>query len=380
MKTLHYIPILIILFLSACTSDETPFPPEPDGQGNVTFVFKAGSELTTRTVLNSSDNRQHVEKVHLYIFSGIDEAATCQQIKEMPWPKPGDVGYVTTERSYSIVLAPGAYTFLAIGLDDKSGTTYNLPAAVAIGSTLANAKAALASGQTRTDIAQSELYAGFATAPNVQASGNAAVTIDLWRRVAGVMGWFKNIPTQINNIPVSKVQIAFYTQQNKSGYLKAQELEMNSYPYDITNPANFKDYITDPISTSETDKIVATMDVPANIDAATVLSAGSYMLPAAAPSVGNGTEYTLRIELIGSDGSVLKAVRVKTAPGDPLYINPTGSGTGIIDTGGPCRFPIVANHFYSIGTSLAPVDLGGGDDIVLTVNPDWKDIVIAPLE
>ena len=298
----------------------------------------------------------------------------------MPWPKPGDVGYVTTERSYSIVLAPGAYTFLAIGLDDKSGTTYNLPAAVAIGSTLANAKAALASGQTRTDIAQSELYAGFATAPNVQASGNAAVTIDLWRRVAGVMGWFKNIPTQINNIPVSKVQIAFYTQQNKSGYLKAQELEMNSYPYDITNPANFKDYITDPISTSETDKIVATMDVPANIDAATVLSAGSYMLPAAAPSVGNGTEYTLRIELIGSDGSVLKAVRVKTAPGDPLYINPTGSGTGIIDTGGPCRFPIVANHFYSIGTSLAPVDLGGGDDIVLTVNPDWKDIVIAPLE
>jgi len=380
MKTLHYIPILIILFLSACTSDETPFPPEPDGQGNVTFVFKAGSELTTRTVLNSSDNRQHVEKVHLYIFSGIDEAATCQQIKEMPWPKPGDVGYVTTERSYSIVLAPGAYTFLAIGLDDKSGTTYNLPAAVAIGSTLANAKAALASGQTRTDIAQSELYAGFATAPNVQASGNAAVTIDLWRRVAGVMGWFKNIPTQINNIPVSKVQIAFYTQQNKSGYLKAQELEMNSYPYDITNPANFKDYITDPISTSETDKIVATMDVPANIDAATVLSAGSYMLPAAAPSVGNGTEYTLRIELIGSDGSVLKAVRVKTAPGDPLYINPTGSGTGIIDTGGPCRFPIVANHFYSIGTSLAPVDLGGGDDIVITVNPDWKDIVIAPLE
>lgn len=377
MKTLHYIPILIILFLSACTSDETPFPPEPDGQGNVTFVFKAGSELNTRTVLNGSDNRQHVEKVYLYIFSGIDDTATCVETREMPWPKPGDVGYATTERTYSIALAPGDYTFLAIGLDDKSGATYNLPTAVTTGTTLADAKAILATGLTKADIAQSELYAGYIIDTVLPGS---IITIDLWRRVAGVMGWFKNIPTQINNITVSKVQIAFYTQQNKSGYLKAKEFEWNSYPYDLTNPENFKDYITDPISTSETDKIIASIDVPANIDAATVLSAGSYMLPAAAPRLGSGEEYTLRVELIGSDGSVLKTTRVKTASDDPLYIDPTGAGTGIIDMGGPCRFPIVANHFYSIGTSLAPVDLGGGDDIVIVVNPDWEVNVEIPME
>lgn len=372
MKTLHYIPILIILFLSACTSDETVAPPGTEEQGNVTFLFTAGSEINTRTVLEGSENRQHVEKVYLYIFSGIDDTATYVETREMPWPKPGDVDYRTTKRTYSIVLAPGAYTFLAIGLDDKSGTTYNLPTAVTTGTTLANAKAKLASEKTKADIALSELYAGYATAPNVQASGNAAVTINLWRRVAGVIGWFKNIPTQINNITVSKVQISFYTQQNKSGYLMAKELEYNSYPYNITNPDNFKDYITDPISADATDKIIASMDVPANINAATVLSAGSYMLPAAAPPVGDGSEHTLRVELIGSDGSALKTIRVKTAPGDPIYIDPTGSGTGIIDTGGPYRFPIVANHFYGIGTKDAPVDLGGGDDnIVITVNPNW---------
>lgn len=125
MKTLHYIPILIILFLSACTSDETLTPPEPDGQGNVTFLFTTGSEITTRTELNSSKNLQHVEKVHLYIFKGIGDAATCEQVKELPWPKPGDVNYATTTRTYSILLPSGDYTFLAIGLDDKSGTTYD---------------------------------------------------------------------------------------------------------------------------------------------------------------------------------------------------------------------------------------------------------------
>lgn len=380
MKTFHYIPILLVLLLSACTSEELISPPEPDGQGNVTFVFKTGSELNTRTVLSGSENQQHVEKVHLYIFSGTGDAATYVGTKEIPWPNPGDVSYATTERSYSIILAPGAYTFLAIGLDDKSGATYNLPATVATGSTLAAAKATLASGKTKTDITQSELYAGYATAPNVQASGNAAVTINLWRRVAGVMGWFINVPTQINNTTVSEVQIAFYTWQNRSGYLMAQP-EENNYPYGITNPNNFKDYITDPISATDADKIVASMDVPANIDATTVLSAGSYMLPAAAPPVGDGSEYTLRIELIGSDNSVLKSIRVKTKPDDPLYIDPTSGGTGIIDTGGPYRFPIVANHFYSIGTKDTPIDIGGDkNEIYIEINPNWSKIIDVPIE
>lgn len=371
MKTLHYIPILIILFLSACTSDETLTPPEPDGQGNVTFLFTAGSEITTRTELNSPKNLQHVEKVHLYIFKGIGDAATCEQVKELPWPKPGDVNYATTTRTYSILLPSGDYTFLAIGLDDKSGTTYNLPAAIDVGSTLAKAKAELAADQTKTDIAQSELFAGSAEAIGVTESGNAAVTINLWRRVAGMLGYFKNAPSG-----TSKIQITLYTQQNGSGYLLKQEAGTEYPSGDIREPKNFKDYITSPISINSEDKIVISIAVPAGTDAATILSGGSYLLPVAAPPIVDGeTEYTLLVELVGDDGiTVNKTIKVKMKAGDDLYIDPAGTATGIIDISGPFRYPIVANRLYTIGTALAPVDLGGGDDIVIIVNPDWEGI------
>lgn len=370
MKIHFYIPILIVLFLSACTSDEASLPPEPDGQGNVTFLFTAGSEITTRTVLDSPENLQHVEWVYLYIFSGTGNAATYSDTKEIPWPKPGDVGYQTTERRYSIALPPGDYTFLAIGLDDRSGETYNFPAAIATGTTLADAKAVLATGKTKENIARSELFAGYTEAIGVKESGNPAVTIDLWRRVAGVLGYFKNAPDG-----TSKIQISLYTQQNGSGYLLKQIVESENYPYGIKNPANFNDYITSPISSAEQDKILVSIDVPTGTAETDVLSGGAYMLPVAAPLiVDSETEYTLLVEAIASDGSIVKTMKAKMKEGDDLYISETGGGTGIMDISGPFRFPIVANHFYAMGTKDAPIDLGGGDDIVITVDPGWQGI------
>ena len=377
MRTIHYIPILIILFFAACTPEENI---TPDEQGNVTFVFTAGNEINTRTILNGSENLQHVEKVYLYIFDGTTDAATYKSCKELSWPTPGEVNYKGITRRYSMTLASGNYTFLAIGLDDKSGATYNLPAAIAEGSTLADAKATLASGKTKEDIAQSELFAGHVTA-SIKESGNDPVTITLYRRVAGVMGWFKNVPAN-----VAKIQISLYTQQNGSGYLVKQEPTG-----DIREPEHFKDYLTTPVSTTEQDKILVSINVPAGTTAEQVLSGGSYVLPAAAPikiepdydtypdeDPRVGTEYTLRVELIGADGTTIKTQRVRMQEGDDLYIPVfVDGGTGAVgyDLGGPFRFPIVANRFYGIGTALAPIDLGGGgEDIVITVDPMWEGI------
>lgn len=228
----------------------------------------------------------------------------------------------------------------------------------------------LAAGQTKKDIAQSELFAGSAEAIGVTESGNAAVTINLWRRVAGMLGYFKNAPSG-----TSKIQITLYTQQNGSGYLLKQEVENEEYPFGIKNPKNFIDYITSPVSPNNEDKTVVSIAVPAGTDAATILSGGSYLLPIAAPPIVDGeTEYTLLVELVGADGiTVNKTIKVKMKEGDDLYNDPTGAGSGIIDISGPFRYPIVANRLYTIGTALAPVDLGddGSSDIVITVNPDW---------
>lgn len=371
MRPILYTSILVILFLAACTPDERL---SPDGAENVTFLFTAGSQTGgTRTVLNSSKNLQHVERVYLYIFNGLDDTATCADSRELAWPSPADVDYKTTQRLYSITLAPGKYTFLAIGLDDKSGATYDLPAAVAVGSTLADAKATLASEKTGEDIAQSEFFAGYATA-SVKEKGNDKITINLWRRVAGVMGWFTNIPSN-----TSKIQVCLYAPQNGSGYLLKQEPAGNG---DLTEPANFKDYITSPVGATEQDKILISIDVPPGTNEATILSGGSYMLPAATPLKGNGLEYTLCVKLTTTDGSPGKIVRVRMSDTSDLYIPEFdwgGTGAGGMDMGGPYRYPIVANRFYGIGTESAPADLGG-DNLVITVNPNWETIYDIPLK
>lgn len=379
MKTIRYLLLLFPLLLVACSPDDT-IVPEAGKEGNITFTFTTESGAKTKTVLensaSTSDGKQHVSTVYLYVF---DASGTCTRVDNVPWPDPSsvEVNYQTVSRIYSTTLPAGDYTFLAVGLDDASGATYNLPDAIAVGSSLTNAKATLATGKTKENIATSELFAGSLEA-TLKENLNTPVTINLYRRVAGVMGWFKNIPADI-----SKIQISLYTQQNKSGYLLKQE------PIgDIKEPENFHDYIIDVINNEDAGKIIASIDVSGYADATSPVSAGSYVLPAPSPigwgesgyDFGEDAEYTLRVELVGADNTIQKRMAAKMNKDDDLYFPPPGSGTGFVSLNTPYTFPIVANHFYSIGTKEAPIDLGGGDDIVITVNPNWSKIIDAPIQ
>lgn len=367
MKHIAYLLLLSICLLTACTSDRIT-EPLPQGQGRITIVMEAESQLKTRTVLDGSKSLQHASSVYLYVFDAADQ---CVRVREVPWPSPADVSYHTVSRSYSLTLPAGNYTFLAVGLDDAAGGTYNLPEAIPEGTSLANATVTLAMGKTKDDIVRSELFAGY-TEVTVTEGAKTTAVIDLWRRVGGVMGWFTNIPAQIGGTTLSAIQICLYTPQNKSGYLIPRP-QGDHFPWGITNPANFNDYMTDPVNDQPDSRILVYLKLPGNLTSSAVLSGGSYILPAAAPPVGDGSEYTLRVEFIGDNNAILKTMRVQMGEGDDLYISPTGSGTGIIDMGGPFRFPIVANRFYGIGSAIKPVDLGGTqDDVVITIDPGWE--------
>lgn len=369
MRATFFSMLFLSLFLTACSSDD-PGSPVSDRQGTITFTFQVESGMKTRTLLNGSESLQHVSAVYLYVFGGTTDDAAYVMTKEIPWPdaSDSDVNYQTVTRPYMLALPEGEYTFLAIGLDDQAGATYDLPGRVGSGSTLAGATAMLATGKTKENLALSELFAGSVTA-RVTGNGTSAATINLFRRVAGVMGWFTNVPSA-----ATEIQIAFYTGQNKSGYLKAQPAG-NAIPSGISNPANFKDYITDPVASQDAGEVLVSVGVPAATGSSAVLSGGSYVLPAAAPAVGDGTEYTMLIKIL-SAGSLLKSMRAKLKPDDGLYLPPTVS-----DTGGPYRFPLVANHFYGLGSPDAPVDLGGDDtDVYVEINPDWSKIIDVPFE
>lgn len=356
MKILHYIPILILLLLSACTSDGNPLPEEQ--QGNVTFFFTAGSEITTRAVLNSSDNRQHVEKVHLFIFKGTGDNAIYEGVREIPWPSPSTVGYNTTERSYSFRLDPGVYTFLAIGLDDESGATYNLPSAIAVGTTLANAKATLAQGKTKADIAVSELFAGWNEA-TVQATGNTPVSINLYRRVAGVLGYFKNVPTDVQTI-----QVLLYKDQNTEVPLRKPTHNNVAEDTDFGTQATGTTDNRILLSIDKTENVYTYTDPTASTEVTGIFK-GAYVLPKQAPAAAT---HTLTVQTLKNDGTVVKSYNVITQSSSD------GTSGGDVTGTETKKFPLYANQLYSIGTKTEPVNLKEENEITITVNNKWDHI------
>lgn len=367
------IPLLCLATMSC--SKEIPVAPEEDTgkEGQVELLFNASTGLTTRTQLPGPDNLQHVQNVQLYIFNGTADASTSVASEDISWMHStgAENGLPTKEQRYKVKFAgfeaSNTYTFLAVGLDDQSGATYNLPAAIGEGTTLKEANAVLALGKGREAIACSELFAG-ASQLTTTKLGSGTARVDLYRRVAGVMGYFINIPTAINGTDVAFLRIKLYKAQNRS------------VPLLVQTP----DVIMLPIEETADNQIL--VDIPSSgfvTDGTT--SKGSYVLPMIAPfatleaatTAGYGSDiyvkdYTLCVVLTDASGNALRTQRVRMKNVDS---SDTSGGTGIIVSTDAYRFPILANQFYSIGSKDAPVDLGSdGDDIMIIVSPKWEYI------
>ena len=95
---------------------------------------------------------------------------------------------------------------------------YGNPGSVAtIGKKLSEEHFKLQNGANINLIAQSELFAGSETFTKQQLKDGTALSrpIILYRRVAGVMGYFKKLPAEIEGTKVAYVKLRLYTPQNK---------------------------------------------------------------------------------------------------------------------------------------------------------------------
>lgn len=348
--SIQYFSLAITLLTASCSPEDYVDVSAENDYDGVTIEFCITSELTisTRTELTGAENMQHVQNVHLYIFN---ESGVCISSEDVKWKEhfeglPGGIPMNAASMTYRVkyrnFTLGSSYTLLAVGCDAESSHTYGLPSAIRTGSLSADAKATLQTDDWR-DIHTSELLSGKSELRYT--SGGTKVRVNLYRRVAGVMGWFSNLPSTIDGVPVSSIRISLYKKQNKSVPL---------FPL-MVKPI-FRDYTNDAVAEDDGEVLVE-IPVVEEITPAKVFSKGSYILPVPAPPVVSEDDYTLRVELVG-DGKVLRYKRTKLGEDDPLDPS-TGSGTGIIDTEGPYRFPIIANHFYGIGTPATPIDLGG---------------------
>lgn len=365
MKQIYHILCLLALAtLGACQTGDDTNGQEENGQ--ITIKFTA--EPLTRTTLASSDNVQHVKYVQVYVFEGTDASAVCVASENVGWKQLQPGGTVTQYYTLKQKLDDGkTYTILAVGLDNDNseeegaGYAYGLPDAIKVksetehGTTLGDAKATLAEGLTAADMNKAELFAGSNTV-TVKPGTNSITEITLMRRVAGVMAYFTNIPSD-----VEEIQLILYDNQYKDVPLIAQtsndhgtgQLEGSTVLLDIKVS---QDILKQEVVYASDGTVVGTK-LPG-----TVLQ-GAYMLPMPAPESG----YTLTLVQIKSGG---------TRQENKLKLSSPAS----VST----NFPIEANCFYTIGRKDAdhdePYSLGDlSDGDYIYVDGNWQADVDIPM-
>lgn len=371
MKQIYHILCLLALAtLGACQTGDDTNGQEENGQ--ITIKFTA--EPLTRTTLASSDNVQHVKYVQVYVFEGTEADGTeasvvCVASENVGWKQLQPGGTVTQYYTLKQKLDDGkTYTILAVGLDnDKSekegaGYAYGLPDAIKQGTTLGDAKATLVEDEDHTaaDMNKAELFAGSNTV-TVQPGANRITEITLKRRVAGVMAYFTNIPSD-----VTEIQLILYKDQYKDVPLIAQtsndhgtgQLESSTVLLDIE--VN-QDILKQEVVYASDRKTVVGTKLPG-----TVLQ-GAYMLPMPAPESG----YTLTLVQIKEGGKIKQKNNL-------VLSNPASGSTGIKN------FPIEANVFYTIGRKDAdhdePYSLGDlSDGDYIYVDGNWQADVDIPM-
>ena len=351
--------LLGLLLPTACADTAGPVA---DHEPTLTLTFEtSAARLTSRTTLASSDNVQHVSHVQLYIYKGVTADAPCIVSRDVHWTQPTGA---TAQQAFALPLSAFSpdgtttYTFLAVGLDgdatdaEGSAYAYGLPDAVSLGSNLGEAIAHMASGRTASDMAHAELFAGTATL-QVQSGQDNAVTIDLFRRVAGVQVYVTDIPTDVTDL-----QLVLHAEQHSEVPLcKQTDAADGTFLDHGTDRLDGSSVLLDLPVTDETKK-GKTLDGTTLVKQEGSIIGAAYLLPLEAPTAADAGTLVLRAY---KGASLYRSYRVAL-----------GS-----ESTRTYQYPLRANCFYTIGVLNSkenePASLGEAEsDIIIEVEPNFE--------
>lgn len=346
-----------LLTFSACSSDDdfggeqTTTAKGEMQDVELTFNIGVNSAKGTRggRPLYSAEALQRVNDVDVYVFEKVGDTDEYKFVKEIN--AGSDFGFKNTDanydgddnetHSYTLTdkLASGTYKFLAIGYENGHANTYEaLKLSDTEGSETKLADVVLTLKGTHAD----EVFSGVSTDVPVGTENQSInVSIELSRVVAGVLGYFKNVPYELEyNGEMVTVKHVFVTAVKKgtSATLadrKAKGVASGEIRYNIIDivPTGSKSENGNWYAKAATE---ASNGTPATV--ADAFLAGQFSLPIAAV---NG-EYTLKVVLTGEDTSVaLRTYNVKQ-----------GSETA---------FSLDANSIYMIGHKSTDDGTNGED-------------------
>lgn len=383
-----------------------------NASGNSDYKFDASIGVTTADNVSAASG--------VITVKNFTSTAGEHEVKEDSWEDHTDQ---TKTIKLTGLAANSKYKFVAVGYnvaDPESNTDnpYEDPSGLSNGSTTLQAFTTTALGEGKTDYDIEELFAGVSDENATQADKaafNTPASVTLTRQVAGMLGYFYNVPTKINGSVVKYVRVYANDEYTKfkwpaqllgtgspfngdtratAGEGETQDSKYLLMEFDMskiaTNWSNgsptvdaytFYDCSTTGLSggdTSDTDKSGSKAPLAENYKApaglklvANSIFGGRYIIPYA----DHVDSQTLTVELQGTDGTALKTLKVTT----------NNAPSGVTD--GTYKYDIRCNNFYSIGKKMTtdstdgggepedpdePIDLSANTNIVVIINDAWE--------
>lgn len=333
-----------ILF-GSCAKNEVP---ENDlAPGTLRFEVSARNSLDTRSNLYSQEPVHSVSNVNVYVFRKSGSDYLYLKTYTMPsWTTGHSFGRYDVPTADMV--PAGDYKFLAVGRDATDNFT--LPTLQANTTNYNDFIVSIASAGQET-----EIFAGSYTATIT--SQGMRVPITITRQVAGVLGYFKNVPVDINGTTVKYLRLTISNSNLNLNLTTGMGTAPTSTSYNLINVD---------LSTQATNSDGAY--VGNDLSSVGVVKVANSQLNGAFVMPVNGI--TLTLGLYDASNAPLKTWTV-------------------LNDGAAETFNILGNHFYALGTKVAtnsttgtpedptpdaPIDLMKDQAITVTISPNWTAI------
>lgn len=333
----------IILF--ACSNDEKELIPVQEGLVFEIAAKTQPNDTKAGSPVYSQDTAQSVTRVSILAFK--DDGT------EYYYTKTYDITDWTAGTTFKQFVVPqadslpeGNYSFLAIARDATDLYTLS---ALSSTTTIDDVTASIAASGD-----EYEIFAG-ATQAQVYSEGTR-VSLTMARKVAGVLGYFKNVPQLLNGKTVRYLRLTADA-GNRELSLNTELGATRSAGYDIFNIDLSTQTVINEIYTGNDLSAEGVDKLPDS------QLSGAYMIPI--------TGITLTLGLYDETNVAIK--------------------TWAVSMNAATTFDILANHFYSLGTKHKPdtttgtnptdpadddnaIDLLQDQVITITLDPAWNTI------
>lgn len=431
--------LLLLMGMAACSKDKVGTSADEDGSNmlRLNITVQPSQQNSSRTPVVEPDDdmlgaKHHVSYVKLYVINDNESSVDYQNIlltKPFVWDQYSSEtqqnGYDTHTMTVEIDLSQYAslekLRIIAIGLDATDVTDLENPSGnsadaysydpvdyfynIAVGTSSFGDE----TSQTSINpIPRSEFYAGCSVSfspSDVTGKGKPGIEVILNRRVAGFVGYFKDIPENVKYIGIGSGHIGKSFQTSLPILSKEQlgidkESILNKWPgaeegyLPIGMASLFDDMIFVPVN----DDSQAEQQLKARGGGSGIVSDGEKnpdpeliengkIMGFMPPMTINVADYgentsTLMLNLYGEKDEYSKYPLIKSVKiilESSVYPDQgSRAGTGIIEDGGDrdlkYQYPIRANEIYRIGTKDNPISLDGSVSYVtVQIDEVWDE-------